>query len=187
MPALRVAKNNLGQSLLEVIVLMGLALVIVTGLTVVTVNGLKNSQFSQNQAQATRLAEEGIDCVRTIRDKNLPVCIGGTGPACAGGTAFRWYDRETYPNQMWSFNLPAPGSFFMITTLPGNSCTGLQNTTATPPNDTSVGLPFSSTFSRRISIQNYNVITQKRVTVLVLWNDISGLHQSQLVTVLSNY
>src|SRR5258708_4225759 len=78
---------QIGQSLLEVVVLIGLALVIVTGLTVVTINGLKNTQFSQNQAQATRFAQDAVDCVRSIKDTNKPITIGGS--------PYYWYDASS--------------------------------------------------------------------------------------------
>ncbi len=160
--------THLGQSLLEVIVLIGLALVIVTGLTVVTVNGLKNSQFSQNKAQATRLAQEGIDCVRTVRDKNWTVTISGT--------AYYWYNTTPF---IWTFPISTPRTFSI---LPG--CIGLTESAT----DTSLSTAYSSTFTRVITIQDFNGNTnQKRITVVVRWNDISGQHQSQLVTVLSNY
>jgi hypothetical protein len=176
-----------GQSLLEMVVLIGLALVIVTGLTIVTVNGLKNSQFSQNQAQATRLTQEAIDCVRTAKDKNLPVCVDGTWNtvSCDGGTAYYWYDRETasYVNQIWGDN--AVRNYKILTNV-SSSCVGLQSV-ASGEKDTSLGPSFSSTFTRTIRMQHIPVSSDKRVTVNVSWSDISGMHQSNLATILSRY
>jgi type II secretory pathway pseudopilin PulG len=189
----RLVLNQLGQSLMEMVVLIGLALVIVTGLTLVTISGLKNSQFSQNQSQATRLAQEAIDCVRNLRDKNLPVCIGGTGTpdVCTGGTPFYWYDREnpTHASQIWANNT---NNNFAIS--PAGGCAGLISVAATAP-DTSLSASFSSTFTRTIHIQDYpsatctapNTHCQQRVSVTTQWTDISGTHQSQLSTILSMY
>lgn len=199
--------NQLGQSLIEVVVLVGLALVIVTGLTIVTVNGLKNSQFSQNQAQATRLAQEAIDCIRSVRDKNLPMCIGGSGSTCTGGTRYYWYDRETpqFSNQVWSLSFLSPGTNFSLVFPAGNSsnCIGLQSTTAVGNNncsslplatmtDSSLNAgPFAQTFSRTINFQDDTNLSPstdfKRVNVTVYWSDISGSHCSQIVTILSHY
>ena len=59
--------SHKGQSLLELVVSVGLLVVVVTALAVTMINGLRNSQFSQNQSQATKLAQEGLDGVKNVK------------------------------------------------------------------------------------------------------------------------
>lgn len=175
------AFDEAGQSLLEMVILIGFALVIVTGLTIVTINGLKNSQFSQNQTQAAGLAQEAIDCVRSIRAKNRPVNF------ISVSDTYYWYDRESpgQSNQIWDRSLP--GIYFSISTS-GNSCNGLVQSGLSDNSDSSLSSGFNKTFVRKIYISDYyNNSNQKKVDVSVSWIDISGTHQSQITTLLSRY
>jgi hypothetical protein len=65
--------NNYGQSLLEVILALGLLIVVVAALTVTTSQGLQNSHQSQKQAQAVKLAQEGVDLVRNSAKQNCEI------------------------------------------------------------------------------------------------------------------
>ncbi|OGD86187.1 hypothetical protein A2Z23_03160 [Candidatus Curtissbacteria bacterium RBG_16_39_7] len=62
-------KNNSGQSLLEVLTALGVAAVIIVALTTLAVTSLRNAQHARSQTTATKLASEGIEQVRTVRDR----------------------------------------------------------------------------------------------------------------------
>lgn len=62
------ARKN-GQSLIEVVAAMAIAVLIITGLVFTAGEAIKNAQFSKNQALATKYAEEGMDWVRSQRDR----------------------------------------------------------------------------------------------------------------------
>ncbi len=163
-----------GQSLLEVVVLVGLALVIVTGLTIVTINGLKNSQFSQNRAQATRFAQDAIDCIRSIKDQNKPIKIDTD--------TYYWYDASATKLLIWA--APAntfPNTFKILNPPPAQSCVGLQNAAF----DNSLPTALKSTFTRTINMEDYGGASQKKVTVVVSWTDVSGTHNSTMATVIA--
>src|SRR5436190_1935218 len=98
-------KNNRGQSLLEIVVTLGLGLIIITGISIVAINGLKNSQFSKNQAVATKLAQEGLERVRQIRSQNCPTSIASTN--------IPWYNAGTtiYGNSNLNLVPPADMKF----------------------------------------------------------------------------
>lgn len=57
-----------GQAFVEVIVVVGLTIIIVSVLISSTVNGLKSSNFSSSKSLATTLAKEGIELARKERD-----------------------------------------------------------------------------------------------------------------------
>lgn len=59
-----------GQTLIELIVVIAVIIVVVAALTFATIASLRNANFSQNQAQATKLAQEGLEKVRILRDRD---------------------------------------------------------------------------------------------------------------------
>lgn len=60
---------KLGQSLLEVVVAMGLVIVAVVALVSTTIFTQKAARSANAQTQATKLAEESIEQIRVIRDR----------------------------------------------------------------------------------------------------------------------
>lgn len=67
-----VRKFNSGQqgfSILEVVLAVGLAVLILSALVSLGVTATKNSTFSRDQTQATKLARETMERVRAFRDQ----------------------------------------------------------------------------------------------------------------------
>lgn len=63
-------RKNSGQSLVEVLVAMTVILMVIVGIIVATVYATRNSDFSKNQALATKLAQEKMEQVRSDRDQD---------------------------------------------------------------------------------------------------------------------
>lgn len=170
-------KNEIGQSLLEVTVLVGLALLTVSGLVIVTVNSLKNSQYSQNQAQATKLAQEGIDQVKSIADRNCPVSSGGS---------YLWFNsaNSTGSDLIWSQTWAAERQFRIQNfTTCTESIPGLVQ--GSPDiNPTAAGGIFTRNISIRDSTSCSPTESCKIIKVTVSWTDTSGSHQSHLATMI---
>ncbi len=173
--------NNKGQTLIELVVGLGLLAVTITILSVATITGLQNSQFSKNQAQATKLAQEGMEKVRTIRNRNYTVC--GPSPVTD------W--NSIYSTALTCQSNPSSCSYVLATAAdpaPGG-CTPtefwLNIVNPTLPEEI---ITEGVSFSRLIIIKDYgtpSVLTQKEITVTVSWTDISGTHNSKLVTVMA--
>jgi len=62
-------KKNQGQSLVEVLVALGISVLVILALAHVTTIAIKNATFSRNQAQATKYAQEAMEWLRSERDK----------------------------------------------------------------------------------------------------------------------
>ena len=62
--------HNSGQSLIEVLVALSLAVLAISALVSVTMTSVKNAQFSKNQIQAEKYAQEGMEWVRLQKEKN---------------------------------------------------------------------------------------------------------------------
>lgn len=168
--------NNRGQSLIELVVALGLLTVIITILSVTTITGLRNSQFSKNQSQATKLGQDGLEKLRAIRDRNYTVC----GP---GENIKAW-------NSIYDTNCPTTPLTckYTLKTLPVGACVTppseiwLSNNTNPPEEIVAEGV----TFTRTITITDYkNDINQKEVNVKVSWTDLSGDHNSNLSTIMA--
>ncbi len=168
--------DNRGQSLLEIVVALGVIAVIVVGLTLTTVIGLRNSHFSKTQAQATKLAREALEKVKIIKERDLAVC----GPS----SNKQW-------SELWAKNLitecpPSGECKFIFKDLGAMSCSGPSSVfwleqSASPESLT------GTDFKRQVIVADESVYgaTQKRVTALITWNDITGAHESRIVTILA--
>lgn len=170
-------KKNSGQSLLEVTIVIGLVVIVLMALSSVVIHGLETSQVAQNQAQATKLASQGLDIVRNIRD------TGGT--VCISSSVYRW------KNNFWSSS--------GCTGSAGSSCYFKIDTSGVCSDDPSPTNPLlnqvsastfetiSSQFTRQIKTDPVGSDpNQIRVTSTVYWTDYSGPHSTSQVTILAN-
>lgn len=161
--------SHKGQSLLELVVSIGLLIIVVTALAITTINGLRNSQLSQNQSQATKIAQEGIDGVKSIRARNCVVS--------AAGGSYYWYNIATGgTNSIWS-NLTFDTSGRNFQPVINSSTCQL-----TEANSEQI----DSKFVRVINI-NKTVSGDLLVNSTVSWNDNTGDHRSSISTLLTNY
>ena len=62
-------KTSSGQSLLEVMVALGMSVLVLTSLVAVVVISIRNARFAKNQSLATKYAQEGIEKMRIYRDQ----------------------------------------------------------------------------------------------------------------------
>lgn len=154
-----------GQSLMELVVVVVVIIIVVAALTFATIASLRNASFSQNQAQATKLAQQGIERLRSLRDRDT----SGSG----------WFPTsceisipQTCPATQAS--CPAGNCYFFFNTAgvltPGTSA----NSEPIPPGN----------FKRQFFIEDIATEEQKKVTVVVTWIDFSGPHESRLTTIL---
>ncbi|HBQ50640.1 hypothetical protein A3B42_02530 [Candidatus Daviesbacteria bacterium RIFCSPLOWO2_01_FULL_38_10] len=153
--------TNKGQTLIEVIVVAMVGILVVTALTFAVIFSLRNASFAKNQSQATKLAQEGIERVRGLRDRN-----GAVDYIRADGSHTGNF------NDLWviSFSCPANCHFYFNgTTLTGGTSSNSE--------------PITLNFQRQILIED-QAADQKKVTALVRWSDFAGSHESRLTTIL---
>lgn len=174
--------NHRGQTLIELVISIALILIIITGVTILTVKGLQNSQFSRNQVQATKLAQEGIEKMRTIRDNSFTIC-GWAGNA-----------TQPPPNGLWGAGCPS-GCRYLIKQTVG-TCNNTDTTVLwinyTPSTSTTDTINVSGVdFKRSVVVTDTTDLTGtstafvKNIDVVVTWTDSSGTHDSKVSTQLS--
>jgi len=183
-----------GQSLLEVAIALGIGMIIITALTVVTLEGLRNSQFSENLTQSTGYATEGRDIARTMRDRNSPVYYSASA-------SYSWAD---FFNTYISCNGAVGRCDFALGVVSGGAtptCTVNGSTQLNASNACLLYIGTSGTpeyllskkFTRLVNIIDCSKLvgdsscpSGKKVTVTVYWNDATGKHNSNLVTILAD-
>ncbi len=71
-----------GQTLIEVLVALGIAVVVLTAMGTAVISALNNAQFSKSQNLATHYAVEGMEVMRRIRDSDWTTFTGFSGDYC---------------------------------------------------------------------------------------------------------
>ena len=60
-----------GQSLVEAVVAIGIALIVITGLVVLAVGAVRSATLSRNRSLAVQYAQEGLEALRSVRDRDF--------------------------------------------------------------------------------------------------------------------
>ncbi len=155
-------ESEKGQSLVEVIVAVTVGILVVTALTFATIFSLRNANFSKNAVLATKLAQEGLEKVRTLRDRD-----GDVRYIKPDGTQTAKF------SDLWPLDLSCPVSCYFYFNTAGGLIGGTAvNAEPLPPH-----------FQRQFEIENEGT-DRKKVAVIVKWTDPSGPHESKLTTIL---
>lgn len=191
--------NEKGQSLAEVIVAATVGILVVSALTFATIFSLRNANYAKTAAQATKLAQEGIERVRTGRDRNQ-IISGLTGSSVVswngnGGSAACLARSDVQSDSIWCYPItggcdnPLPSGddgkcYFVVDANGALDNRGYDLTSfPTRPED----IPSSNQVFQRVvllSDDSTSYSTQKKVTVIVRWTDFAGIRESKLVTIL---
>lgn len=173
--------NSKGQSLMELVVGIGLVAIVVSAISILVISSLRNSQFSEKQLLANNIASQNLEKVRTVKNSNFGVCLQNQGPGSNPATSCsKWEDLwavdfGTYPSC-------ATGCTFEII----SNC--LVGATTTAP----ICLQFRATRTTVGNLESQLVVedegngdNEKKVTSRAFWTDNTGEHSSELITVLS--
>lgn len=71
-----------GQSLIEVVVAIGVVVVLVTGLVVGTTSALKAGQYTRTKSQAIKYSQEGMELARQLRNDSWAAFAAKSGLWC---------------------------------------------------------------------------------------------------------
>lgn len=186
-------RSEAGQSLIEVIVAITVGILVVTALTFATIFSLRNANFAKNSVQATKLAQEGIEWVRTGRDRNE--CINNLDSSVKS-----WNGNSSDINcigtgPIWNYTIKGNSGNCENTTVVGSKCyfkvnylgalTNIDFAAIAFPTSSAEQIP-GSIFRRVVTLSDDagTYTTQKTATVVVQWSDFAGPHESKLTTIL---
>lgn len=81
-------RKDSGQTMIEVVVAFGTAVLVLAAVSVAVLSALQNAQFSKNQKLAENYAIEGIEIARHKRDANYAEFLGYEGNNCLDGDGY---------------------------------------------------------------------------------------------------
>ena len=191
-------QSEKAQTLLELVVVISVLVIVVSALTFATIASIRNASFAQNQLQATKLAQEGIERVRTGRDRVQSITIGGTSVtswnsdlAVAGsiwnyrisGTSSECETEQPNVSGKCYFNITPAGELLNI----GFSRTTFPDNAESIPQDKPLfkrAITLSDDLNENKNFSDDDYQNAKRATAMVKWTDFSGAHESKLTTIL---
>lgn len=159
---------NTGQSLVEVVVGLALAILVLGGLINAVVTSLRNSNFAKSQATATKLGQQRMEWVRINRD------------------AFGW---SNFPKLYGTQTYFSGGCYSMTDSPP------VLNYDATTCVGQDPKIISTTIFAEKILISDIDCgggdICRKQVTVSIFWTDgtcqLPYCHKSELISYLSRW
>ena len=83
-------KARAGQSLVEAIVAVGIAILVITGLVVLAVGAGRTATLSRNRSLAVQYGQEGVEALRSIRDRDYTELPTDGGPYRVVWTGTQW-------------------------------------------------------------------------------------------------
>ena len=181
-----ILKDQRGQNMLELVLGLGLIAVVSMAISIISVNSLQNTQFSKNQTQATKLAQEIMEKVRTVKNSNFGICSQSQVAAGPSAVCTNW--EQVWADQFGTFETNCVSNQTCTYVL-GTSCLTPVGTSASETNPfclkhSATALDLGNGFTGQVFIEDEQT-SQKRVTIRVNWTDTSGAHMSELVTILS--
>ena len=161
--------NSKGQTLIELVIVVAVIVLVVGALVFATISSIRNATLAKNQSQATKLAQEGLEKVRSLRNRNED----GKVDYLNGNThIYKFSELLRSDSEAISFNCSSNCYFrFSSDRLIGVGPTVFEDI---------------SPFQRQIWIEDEVAANsgQKRVTSYVKWTDFAGEHESRLTTIL---
>lgn len=164
-----------GQTLLELIVVITVIVLVVGALVFATIASLRNARFAQNQVQATKLAQEGMEQVRSLRDRDGTITTNIDFP---GSSPLRYINKFS---ELYSVDI----AHTICNTVNGDAPCYFRFVSGILTQGTSANYEMIDPFKRQILIgdQTATFGSQKTITAIVTWNDFAGSHESRLTTV----
>jgi len=166
---LKTGKQNGGQTLIEALVALAVAMIVISALAVLTTNSVNNAKYAENKSQATNLLNKTLNEVRVVRDQ-LGWSVFSTYSFT--NTCYKGVDQGTWVLVTPSYTCPVISTFVW-----SSSCADFVNSPAGTVNF----------FCRRLELKNGSQADSRTVDVSVAWTDSSGSHVVNGVTDLDKH
>ena len=192
--------SNKGQTLIEVIAALAVGTIIITALLSLAARSNRNANFARTSAQATKLAQQGLEIIRNIDSVNAPEAIRNAGVFCVPLSNCAWSD-------LYSIGITEPTADVHNFSLVSLATCGIGSSWClvygfpTPPTIEVIDVNLGN-FTREVRITDETAsgpepcnavgslpltsLETKLVTVTVRWDDPSGAQDASVSTCISN-
>ncbi len=192
-------KNNKGQTLIEVVITLGVALIIITSILVLANASNRRATIARQSTQASKLAQEGMEIVRNIRDVDNDQAVQegliGLIP-CTAASPCSWSDLYGDPVNTFSARLEKPStgdcsiseSWCLVSGI--ETVLNIFTRSITVSDDDIGGGPGEDVICAedpppgQPELEGTDI---KRVTVTVSWESPIGDQEREVVSCLSNW
>ncbi len=185
---LKVFSKVQGQTLIEVVITLGVALVIITSILVLVNASNRRATIARQSTQASKLAQEGMEIVRNIRDEGLDtVYVGCSTTPCT------W-------NDLYSLSIVTVPACIYLDTAPDPDQWNLYPSADSKCDDEK---DIEGLFERKVIISDDDIPPPgpsqictnsgldykavKRINVIVTWESPIGNQEREVVSCLSNW
>lgn len=196
--------SDKGQTLIEVIAAIAIGTLVIASLLALATRSNRNANFARSSAQASKLAQQGMEIIRNIRSVDATGYVIN-GPLTSCGSSCRWADLYA--------DLPdliGPGDHNFVLVDPGDSSCPATAVPPNPPNQSwcisfgtnptpeSISADLGN-FTRVVKIEDHplnNCLTPltplnfadiKLITVVIQWDDPAGSHETEVASKLSKH
>ena len=177
----QIFKDKKGQTLIEIIIAIAVGTLIITAILALATRSNRNSNLARASAQASKLAEGGLEVIKNIKSEGqADVMRPDGGVPLDTKTWLEFYSDDVDENEVFHLWEPSEGSC-----PPGMSwCLYAEPTLIETINlDEQI-------FSRRVEIsdesnvcnENISFDQIKQFSVIVIWTDPVGEHEQRVVT-----
>ena len=87
---LKILQSQKGQTLIEAVIALAIALVLISSVLTLVNRSNSRATNARQATQASKLAQEGMEIIRHIRDNDYDGSLTGFGAVCGGST--QWHD-----------------------------------------------------------------------------------------------
>lgn len=183
--------NDRGQNLLELVVALSVGVIVIGALAFATISSLRNTSLAKNKVQATKLAQEAVERVRSARDRNSVINFGyldgNNNPIY---NPIKWEDET-----LWASRIVGPSGLCGSTPdcylklESSNDLTWVSNSSSFPEGfgegiNTVDGNNYQFERVIILSDEPASYTYEKKIEVIVRWKEASGPTESRLTTIL---
>ena len=196
-------RSSKGQTLLEVVVTVGVALVIIGSLVTLINASTRRSTIARQATQASKLAQEGMEIVRNVRDSRFRDATGdgtvrvgryGGSSLCTLDPYCIWddlytADQDDTPTALAYLSFGPPGCVADQWCLVGGVEPPLLGifSRQVEIRDNEIDIDGNGTLDSICSSLDLGLDKTKRVTVKVTWNSPTGNQERSVTSCLTKW
>ena len=182
---LKIFRFQKGQTLIEAVIALAIALVLISSVLTLVNRSNARATNARQATQASKLAQEGLEIVRNIRDVNADEAVRVGNPGCTPPGFCSWSDLYTDTQNTLNAYLQSP-----------TDCGVAESWCLV----SAVEPVLLGVFSREVEISDDDLSSgdicsdldldesqTKRITVTVSWQSPVGLQERNVISCLTNW